>query len=569
MDAPKTNRSRLGSLLVAAGLAATTVAYATPVAATDDTNAPTVVDVERSPQFSTSTAFVGSQNWIDTSDRQAVIDSYQFEFSKVDPDIGWTGDRSSCTPGTTNPAYRSAIIDRVNWFRAMGGVPATVVENTTYSAKAQEAALMMSVSDRLSHTPSQSEFSCWTSDGAEAASKSNLYLGRTGPHAITGYMLDPGSGNVSVGHRNWILHPTVQEFGTGDTPGPGRQATNTLWVVDNTFAPQPQLRESQDFIAWPPRGFVPGEVVFPRWSFSVRDGDFTSATVTTQRVVDGQLGASVSSPIVFQNRSAGAPFSIIVWEPVGIDTNPTIDQTYRITIDGVRLGSVTKSYTYEVIVIGDQAAAPRQVASSSDIEAFANAAFNDFIGRDATPAERNNWVQRIAAGTTRYELVSELAQSDEWAANVVDQMYIDTLGRPADAGGRAFWISQLQEGTTVAKMAALFYGSPEYLAAEGNSIDRWITDLYAELLERNPDSGGLSYWISETGRTDSGSVALRFYQSDESRRTRVQRLYQELLGRGTDAGGEAFWAGVLLNGDDLALAANLAASDEYFNRAAD
>ena len=60
---------------------------------------------------------------------------------------------------------------------------------------------------------------------------------------------------------------------------------------------------------------------------------------------------------------------------------------------------------------------------------------------------------------------------------------------------------------------------------------------------------------------------MRFYQSDESRRTRVQALYQELLGRGTDNGGETFWAGVLSNGDDLALAANLAASDEYFNRA--
>jgi len=201
-------------------------------------------------------------------------------------------------------------------------------------------------------------------------------------------------------------------------------------------------------------------------------------------------------------------------------------------------------------------------------EAFGNAAYNGVRGRDATVAEQNNGIQRIGAGTSRHTLVAELTRSEEWAANVVDQMYLDTLGRVADGAGRDFWIDQLRSGMTVARMAALFYGSPEYIAKEGNDIERWITDLYGELLDRAPDSGGLAYWVSEYDRTDSGSVALRFYQSDESRRTRVQNLYRELLDRGSDLGGETFWAGVLANGDDLALAANLAASDEYFERAA-
>jgi len=565
-DAPK---NRTATVLTTFGLAA--AALLAPVSSVGAVNATDSGSVSiESPELQTDRAPASATSgiWLDTMNRQAVIDSYAYEFSKADPDIGWTGDRATCTPGTTNPAYRSAIIDRVNWFRAMGGVPATVTENATYSAKAQEAAVMMSVSDKLSHNPSQSEFSCWTANGAEAAGSSNLYLGRTGPHAITGYMLDPGVGNVSVGHRNWILHPTVQQFGTGDTPGPGRQATNTLWVVDNTFAAQPALREGQDFIAWPARGYVPGEVVFPRWSFSVRDGNFDNATVTTQRIENGNVTGTVASPIVFQNEASGAPFSILVWEPVGIDTNPTVDQTYRITINNVGLGSVTKSYTYEVIVIGDNAVPVTLSTAGGDIAAFADAAYNDFIGRDASAAEKNNWIQRISTGASRFELVAELTQSDEWAANVVDGMYLDTLGRTPDAGGRAYWINQLRDGMSVARMAALFYGSPEYIAQEGNQLDRWITDLYAELLNRQPDGGGLEYWLSETGRTTSGSVALRFYQSDESRRARVQALYQDLLGRNTDAGGEEYWAGVLLNGDDLALAANLAASDEYFDKAA-
>lgn len=564
-DAP----NRTASVLITLSLAAATLLAPVSNAGALDTTDSDPISIDL-PELQTDRApqSANAGIWLDTSDRQGVIDSYDVEFSKIDPDIGWTGDRSTCTPGTTSSAYRSAIIDRVNWFRAMGGVSATVTENATYSAKAQEAALMMSVSNKLSHGPTASTFDCFTDDGAEAASQSNLYLGRTGPHAITGYMLDPGSNNVSVGHRNWILHPTVQEFGTGDLPAEDGRPSNTLWVVDNTFAAQPTLRESQDFIAWPARGFVPGEVVFPRWSFGVRNADFTNATVTTQRVVDGTLGDTVSSPIVFQNNASGAPFSIMVWEPVGIDTNPTVDETYRITVANVGLGSVNKSYTYDVIVIGDRAAQITLPSGSNDIDAFANAAYNDFIGRDATASEKNNWIQRINSGSSRYELVAELTQSDEWAANVVDEMYYDTLGRGPDAGGRAYWINQMREGMSVARMAALFYGSPEYIAKEGNDLGRWITDLYSELLDRQPDGGGLTFWVDQTNETTSGSVALRFYQSDESRRARVQALYQSLLGRGTDIGGEDFWAEVLLNGDDLALAANLAASDEYFDKAA-
>ncbi len=47
----------------------------------------------------------------------------------------------------------------------------------------------------------------------------------------------------------------------------------------------------------------------------------------------------------------------------------------------------------------------------------------------------------------------------------------------------------------------------------------------------------------------------------------MQALYRDLLGRSADAAGEDFWSSVLANGDDLALAANLAASDEYFSNA--
>ena len=61
-----------------------------------------------------------------------------------------------------------------------------------------------------------------------------------------------------------------------------------------------------------------------------------------------------------------------------------------------------------------------------------------------------------------------------------------------------------------------------------------------------------------------GVVAGVFYQTEESRRRRVQNLYRDLLGRGTDPGGETFWSNLLITQDDLVLAVYLVSSDEFY-----
>ncbi|MFA5265919.1 MAG: CAP domain-containing protein [Opitutaceae bacterium] len=122
--------------------------------------------------------------------------------------IGWTGTLSG-TPGvsatgqagTTSSAFKDAVMVRINWFRAMAGVPASITFNDTYSSKAQEAALMMSANNALSHYPPGS-WLLYTSNGAEAAGNSDLSIGSMGPDAISlGYICDPGDNNAAAGHR--------------------------------------------------------------------------------------------------------------------------------------------------------------------------------------------------------------------------------------------------------------------------------------------------------------------------------------------------------------------------------
>ena len=55
---------------------------------------------------------------------------------------------------------------------------------------------------------------------------------------------------------------------------------NAVWVIDpSTYGgPRPGTRDV--FVAWPPKGYVPYQVLYNRWHFSYASADLSSATVT-------------------------------------------------------------------------------------------------------------------------------------------------------------------------------------------------------------------------------------------------------------------------------------------------
>lgn len=201
-------------------------------------------------------------------------------------------------------------------------------------------------------------------------------------------------------------------------------------------------------------------------------------------------------------------------------------------------------------------------------QAFGAAVTRDFLDRYATPTEMRSVESRLIAGTSRDAIVKSYAFSDEWVGALIDGYYLSTLGRLPDPSGRAYWISVIKGGATPAEVAAYFYASPEYFTRSGRTNKMWVTDLYIQILRRQPDAAGRDYWA---GLADRGLarevIAYDFYQSIESRRDRVKRLYRDLLGRNPDSAGHAYWAEILANGRDVDLAIFLASSQEYYSRA--
>ncbi|HYP16776.1 MAG TPA: CAP domain-containing protein, partial [Opitutus sp.] len=152
---------------------------------------------------------------VNTSSREEVRQFYFgiYHASEGVP-MNWTGSYTTGAAGDTASAYKEATLLRINFFRALAGVPAAVALNPTFNGKAQQAALMMSANNTLQHTGIPTSWTFYTAQGAEAAASSNLALGLAGPDAITGYIEDSGANNATVGHRRWLLYPQTREMGT-------------------------------------------------------------------------------------------------------------------------------------------------------------------------------------------------------------------------------------------------------------------------------------------------------------------------------------------------------------------
>ena len=171
-------------------------------------------------------------------------------------------------------------------------------------------------------------------------------------------------------------------------------------------------------------------------------------------------------------------------------------------------------------------------------------------------------------------------------AQQVYRLYQATLDRDPDTAGLTDWTSRINDGEiTSTQLAGGFVGSREFQIVYGALDDRaFVSLLYGNVLDRDPDAAGLAYW---TGRIATGTsreqVVLGFSDSLEFARTTqatatafiqarteagwtddIYRLYQATLGREPDTGGFLDWTARLANGQSfLSSVAGFTGSREF------
>jgi hypothetical protein len=126
----------------------------------------------------------------------------------------------------------------------------------------------------------------------------------------------------------------------------------------------------------------------------------------------------------------------------------------------------------------------------------------------------------------------------------VTQIYRDMLGRNPDPGGLATFSAELAGGVSVATVRQQFAASAE--------VQNDVNALYRQVLGRDVDASGLATY---TGFLASGSslaaVQLILAQSGEAQND-IAAIYHDVLGRAPDGGGLVTFMAALAGGTSLA-----------------
>lgn len=174
-----------------------------------------------------------------------------------------------------------------------------------------------------------------------------------------------------------------------------------------------------------------------------------------------------------------------------------------------------------------------------------------------TPLGSSDWPQfgQNAANTGSAETAWDGAK---WMKPWLSAVYQDLLGRQAEGSGVSYWSSRLGADLNKGQLAAQFSYTDEWLGVV-------VDDLYDSILHRAPDASGRAYWIGQLRAGKStADVVSSFFSSDEyftsvggTNPLFVDALYQGVLARDPDADGRAYWVERLDNGDARGILSSL------------
>ena len=252
--------------------------------------------------------------------------------------------------GSLSDETLDSAIKMLNQIRYIAGISHDVTLSDTYNEMVQAAAMVNYVNDALSHYPSQP---AGMSDdlyelGVLGARQSNIaWASWRGCSLnwtmVNSWMEDGDDSNISrVGHRRWMLNPSMSQTGFGSVYGDnGTYSAVYAFDKSNTSA-------GEYGVAWPAQNmpinyFGKG---FP-WSISMgKMVDQSSVSVTLTRKRDGKqwkFSSASADGVFYVNNDGYGQSGCIIFRPGDIDGYQPGD-IFSVEIEGVS----TSKVSYEV-----------------------------------------------------------------------------------------------------------------------------------------------------------------------------------------------------------------------------
>ena len=365
---------------------------------------------------------------VNLADRNDVLSFWHAVYQAsegFDGRVAWTGDYRGAN-GTVSREFVDDVERRLNYFRAMCGVPSNARVNsgstvvlapsdthkssvgTLKSIAAQDAALMLvrnydpstGLNPAMTHNPGN-QLIGWSAAGWNASANGNFSFGFYGPAAITEYMLEQYTSDASlsawnslVGHRRWNLYPRATDYATGDQPGASAflPPTNVFYVAQNLSEMTPV--ENDIFVAYPPAGYVPAALNTPFWSLSRANANFSAATVKMT------TASGVEVPILSTERGNDFGDPALIWRVSSAASMQAVynDTAFNVEVSGISGPGVPTSHSYIVRMINpDRLTSNQKITGVSQLSRTKSAVYT------FTPPPRSEALRILVSSSSSAE----------------------------------------------------------------------------------------------------------------------------------------------------------------------
>lgn len=182
--------------------------------------------------------------------------------------------------------------------------------------------------------------------------------------------------------------------------------------------------------------------------------------------------------------------------------------------------------TASVDAARDGRSAPRNeppVAEPGD-DGFTDHLWSRLHGRNPSNAERERFEDEVADSGVWNAVADEIDETS--TASMVDRLYLAFFRRYPDDEGIRYWVESRGSGNSMEDIAEWFALSKEYQARYGNAdFGPFLDLLYQDVLGRQPDEDGKSYWLNQLadGEVTRGTIVVYFTESAEMKSVAAHR----------------------------------------------
>lgn len=225
-------------------------------------------------------------------------------------------------------------------------------------------------------------------------------------------------------------------------------------------------------------------------------------------------------------------FRIFRYDGSATSASATYDVAANLT--STTISGLTNGTTYRFTVAAkNPSGVSAQSAKSAGIKPVAMAPFTradalirqqflDFHRREPSAAESLKWIADVHSGAkSPLQTVTGIARLNGSydVSTRTTRLYSGYFERLPDYGGYNYWTGKLRSGWSLKKVSDTFANSSEFKNKYGPlSNTAFVQKVYANVLHRAPDSGGLNFWVNRLNKkiASRGDVMLNFSESNEN-----------------------------------------------------